>query len=61
MVKHKDFGKSGTEVETFESMEKVKFPRGYDSDFPMIVILDDIKKGYDWSRIKSNVWTTQTQ
>ena len=44
MVKHKDFEKSGTEVETIESMEEVKFPRGYDSDFPMIVILDGKKK-----------------
>ena len=44
MVKHKDFEKLGTEVETFESMEEVKFPRGYDSDFPMIVILDDKKR-----------------
>ena len=39
-----DFKKSETEIETFESIEDLKYPQEYDSDQPTVIILDDLNK-----------------
>ena len=39
-----DFEKSETELKIFESMKDLNFPQECDSDFPIIIILDDIKR-----------------
>ena len=41
MIK-KDFEKSDTEIETYESIEELKFPQEYDDEG--IVILDDLNE-----------------
>ena len=42
IVNNKDFEKSDTEIETYESIEKVKFPQEYDDGG--IIILDDLNE-----------------
>ena len=37
IVIDKDFGKSETEIEIFESMKDLKVPRECDADFPIII------------------------
>ena len=39
IVNNKDFGKSDTEIETYESIQELKFPQKYDRG---IYILDDL-------------------
>ena len=39
VINTKDFEKSDTEIETYESIEKLKFPQEYDDG--VIIILDD--------------------
>ena len=39
IVNHKNFEKSDTEIETYESIEELKFPQEYDGG---IIILDDL-------------------
>ena len=42
VVKNKDFGKTDTEVETYESIEELNFAQEYDDG--VIVIVDDRKE-----------------
>ena len=42
IVNNKDFEKSDTEVETYESIDELKFPQEYDDGF--IIILDDLNE-----------------
>ena len=42
IVKNKDFEKSDTEVETYESIEDLKFPQEYEND--SIIVLDDLNQ-----------------
>ena len=42
LVNNKDFEKSDTEIETYESIEEIKFPQEYDDGG--IVILDDLNE-----------------
>ena len=41
IVNNKDFEKSDTEIETYESIDELKFPQEYDGD---IIILDDLNE-----------------
>ena len=41
---NKDFEKSDTEIETYESIEKLNYPQEYSSDQPIVVIIDDINQ-----------------
>ena len=34
----------GTETETYESIEELKYPQEYDSDQPIVFILDDLNE-----------------
>ena len=40
----KDFNESETETETNESREELKVLKEYDSDQPIVIILDDVKE-----------------
>ena len=40
VVNTKDFQKSDTEIETYESIERLKFPENYNSDQSIVIILD---------------------
>ena len=40
IVNNKDFGKSSTEIETFDNIEELKFPQEYENN--SIIILDDL-------------------
>ena len=42
VINNKDFQKSDTEIETYESIEDLKFPQEYENN--SIIILDDINK-----------------
>ena len=42
IVNNKDFKKSNTEIETYESIEEIKFPQEYDDGG--IIILDDLNE-----------------
>ena len=42
IVNNKDFEKSDTEIETFESIEELKFPQEYENN--SIIILDDLNQ-----------------
>ena len=42
IVNNKDFEKSNTEVETYESIEDLKFPQEYENN--SIIILDDLNQ-----------------
>ena len=42
IVNNKDFEKSNTEIETYESIEDLKFPQEHESN--SIIILDDINQ-----------------
>ena len=42
IVKIKDFEKSNNEIETYESIEKLKYPQDYEDD--SIIILDDLNE-----------------
>ena len=42
IVNSKDFGKSDTEIETFESIEELKFPQDYENN--SFIILDDLNQ-----------------
>ena len=41
-VKNKDIEKSDTEIETYESIEKIKYPQDYEHN--SIIILDELNK-----------------
>ena len=45
LVKNKDFQKSDTEIETYESIEELKFPQEYENN--SIIILDNLNKKND--------------
>ena len=52
IVNNKDFEKSGTETETYESIEELKFPQDYDDGG--IIILDDLnEKEMNDSRVQA--------
>ena len=52
IVDNKDFKKSNTEIETFESIEELKFPQQYDAGG--IIILDDLnEKELNDSRVQA--------
>ena len=42
LIKIKDFGKSDTEIETFENIEELKYPQEYDDGG--MIILDDLNE-----------------
>ena len=42
MVNNKDFKKSDTEIETFESKEELKYPQQHENN--SIIILDDLNE-----------------
>ena len=42
IVNDKNFQNSGTEIETYESIEELKYPQGYEDGG--IVILDDLSE-----------------
>ena len=42
IVNNRDFEKTDTEIETYESIEELKFPQDYENN--SIIILDDLKK-----------------
>ena len=42
IVKNKDFEKLNTEIETYESIEELKFPQGYENS--SIIFLDDLNQ-----------------
>ena len=52
IVNNKDFQKSDTEIETFESIEELKFPQEYENN--SIIILDDLnQKQMDDPRVQA--------
>ena len=52
IVNNKDFEKSDTEIETYESIEDLKFPQGYENN--SIIILDDLnQKEMDDPRVQA--------
>ena len=52
IVNNKDFKKSDTEIETFESIEDLKFPQDYENN--SIIILDDLnQKEMDDPRVQA--------
>ena len=52
IVNIKDFEKSDTEIETYESIEELKFPQEYENN--SIIILDDLnQKEVDDPRVKA--------
>ena len=56
IVNNKDFEKSDTEIETYESIEEIKFPQEYNSDQSIVIILDDLnQKEMDNSRRHNNI------
>ena len=53
IVNNEDFEKSDTEIETYESIEEVKFPQEYNDG--AIIILDDLNEKKERSSSTSNV------
>ena len=52
IVNNKDFQKSDTEIETYESIEGLKFPQEYENN--SIIILDDLnQKEMDDPRVQA--------
>ena len=52
IVNNKDFQKSDTEIETYESIEELKFPQDYENN--SIIILDDLnQKEMDDPRVQA--------
>ena len=52
IVKNKDFEKSDTEIETYESIENIKFPQEYENN--SVIILDDLsQKEMDDPRVQA--------
>ena len=52
IINNKDFEKSNTEIETYESIEDLKFPQEYENN--SIIILDDLnQKGMDDPRVQA--------
>ena len=52
VINNKDFEKSNTEIETFESIEELKYPQDYEND--SIIILDDLnQKEMDDPRVQA--------
>ena len=52
LVNNKDFEKSDTEIETYESLEELKFPQEYENN--SIIILDDLnQKQMDDPRVRA--------
>ena len=43
-VKSENFEKSEKETETFASIKKLKYPQEHISDFPTVIVLDDLNK-----------------
>ena len=44
IVNEKVFEKSETEIQTFEPIEELKYPQGYDSKFQIVILLDDLNE-----------------
>ena len=44
IIADENFTASETEIETYETIEKLKYPQGYDSDLPILNILDDLNE-----------------
>ena len=44
IVNNKNFEKSDTELESYDNTEDLKFPQEYNSNQPLVIILDDLKK-----------------
>ena len=54
IVNHKDFEKSDKEIESFGSIEEIKYPQEYVSDEPVDIILDDLyEKEMNNSRVQA--------
>ena len=54
VVNDKNFQKSNTEIETYESIEELKYPKEYNSDQPIVIILDYLNQNEkDDSRVQS--------
>ena len=52
IVNNKDFGKSVTEIETFDNIEDLKFPQEYENN--SIIVLDDLnQKEIDDPRVQA--------
>ena len=52
IINIEDFQKSDTEIETFERIEELKFPQGYENN--SIIILDDLnQKEMDDPRVQA--------
>ena len=44
MVNHKDFEKSEMAIETFASIEEIKYPQEDDAVFPIVINIDDLNE-----------------
>ena len=44
IVNDEDFESSEKEIETYESIEELKYPQDYDSNTPTVIILDDLNQ-----------------
>ena len=42
MINDENFKKSGTGIETCESIEDFQYPQEYDSNSPIVISLDDL-------------------
>ena len=53
-LNNEDFKKSDIEIETYETIEKLKYPQEYNSKKPISIILDDInQKEMNDSRVQA--------
>ena len=43
-VTDENVGRSLTEIETYESKKELRYPKKYDSDQPIVIILDDLNE-----------------
>ena len=54
IVIRKEFRKSDCEIETYEAIEKLKYPQEYKSDQSIVIILDDLnQKEMEDPRVKA--------
>ena len=54
IVNNKDFEKSDTQIETYENIEKLKFPQKYNTDGSIVIFLDELsQKEMDDSRVQA--------
>ena len=53
IVNDKNIEKSDCEMETFGSIEEIKYPQECNSDQPIVIILDDLNQKMDDSRVQT--------